>query len=95
METKEYAELRIGDTVGDTERTVIACTKKNERVVGDVYATWVAICLDSEALHPYVVWTVVARPEGWLATNGDYCQNIIDAIRMYKARGGFIHNDLD
>ena len=43
METlNENKELAIGDTVA--YRTVIAETKLHERVVGDCYATWVAIC---------------------------------------------------
>jgi hypothetical protein len=89
METNtlnEYNELRIGDTVA--ERTVIAYTKRNERIVGDVYASWVAVCVDETAFHPYVVWTVVARPEGWYAEQGDYCKTLDEALGAYKKRGG-------
>lgn len=84
----EYSELRIGDKVGSTQRMVIAYTKRNERVVGDCYATWVAICVEETEFHPYVVWTVVARPEGWLAESGDYCKTIDEALEAYKKRGG-------
>lgn len=87
-ELHEYNELRIGDKVGDLERTVIAYTKRNERIVGDVYATWVAICALEEAFHPYVVWTIVARPNGWHAENGDYCKTLDEALEAYKLRGG-------
>jgi hypothetical protein len=84
----EYNELRIGDKVGTTGRMVIAYTKRGERIVGDSYATWVAICVDDTEYHPYVVWTVIARPEGWCAEGGDYCFTLDDALVAYKARGG-------
>ena len=91
METNtlnEYNELRIGDIVGDTKRTVIACTKRGERIVGDSYATWVAICHKEGEYHPYVVWTVIARPNGWLAEGGDYRSTLEEAVEAYKGRGG-------
>ncbi len=92
METNtlnEYNELRIGDKVGSGgERMVIALTKRNERIVGELYATWIAICVDETAFHPYAVWTVVARPEGWHAEQGDYCKTLDEALVAYKERGG-------
>ena len=87
METNtlnEYSELRIGDKVGSTQRTVVAHTKRSERVVGDCYATWVALCVEETAFHPYVIWTVVARPEGFYAESGDYCSTIEEAVIAYK-----------
>lgn len=84
----EYNELRIGDLVGHTQRTVIAYTKRHDRVVGDVYASWIAICVDKTALHPYVVWTIIARPEGFVAESGDYCSTLEQALIAYKERGG-------
>jgi hypothetical protein len=92
METNtlnEYNELRIGDKVGEpTARTVIAYTKRGERIVGETYASWITICAEEEAFHPYVVWTVVARPEGWYAEQGDYCKTLDEALEAYKKRGG-------
>ncbi|MEY4332669.1 MAG: hypothetical protein RLZZ196_1407 [Bacteroidota bacterium] len=81
-------ELRIGDVVGDTKRMVIASTKKTDRVPGDSYATWVAICCKEGEYHPYVVWTVIARPEGFAAETGDYCSTLDEAVTIYKKRGG-------
>ena len=81
-------ELRIGDIVGTTNRMVIACTKRSERIPGDTYATWVAICCKEGEYHPYVVWNIIARPEGFVAENGDYCFTIEDAIVIYKKRQG-------
>lgn len=81
-------ELRIGDIVGSTNRTVIVSTKKRHRIPGDSYAVWVAICHKDGELHPYVVWDVIARPEGFVAEHGDYCSNIEEAINSYTRRGG-------
>ena len=81
-------ELHIGDIVGDTNRIVIACTKKADRVPEDSYAYWVTICLKVEAHHPYVVWNVIARPEGFSSVDGDYCFTLQEAVTIYKKRGG-------
>ena len=87
METlNENKELAIGDTVA--YRTVIAETKLHERVVGDCYATWVAICHNANEYHKYAVWTVVARPEGWHAEQGNYCHTFTEAVKKYVERGG-------
>lgn len=85
----EYNELRIGDVVGSgTRRMVIAHTKRYDREVGEHYASWVAICHAEGEFHPYVVWTVIARPEGWHAEQGDYCSTLEEALVAYKKRGG-------
>jgi hypothetical protein len=83
-----FNELHLGDIVGSTSRMVIACTKKTERVPGDCFATWVAICVKEEELHPYVVWDIIARPEGFHAENGNYAQTLQHAVDYYKKRGG-------
>jgi hypothetical protein len=92
METNtlnEYNELHIGDKVGSGgERMVIAHTKLHNRIVGDCYATWIAICVDETGLHPYAIWNVIARPDGWLAESGDYCSTLEEALVAYKERGG-------
>ena len=86
--SNEDKELRIGDIVGHTNRTVIALTKISERLKNDSYASWIAICILDAELHPYVVWTVIARPEGWSCESGNYCLNIDEAVAIYKKRGG-------
>jgi hypothetical protein len=84
-----FAELKIGDTLNNGTATVIACTKRYDRVIGDTYASWVAICAKRpDDYHPYVVWNVVARPEGWSAGNGDYCTTLVSATEYYTERGG-------
>ncbi len=84
----EYSELQIGDLVGDTGRTVVAATKRGERIEGDSYAYWIAICHKASEYHPYVVWTVIARPSGFIAEQGDYCLTISEAVKVYNERGG-------
>jgi hypothetical protein len=69
---------------------VIAATQKAERVEGDSYAYWVAICHKEGEYHPYAVWNVIARPEGFIAEQGDYCFTISEAIEVYAQRGGEI-----
>lgn len=83
-----FAELEIGQTVLDGNATVVNCTKLRNRVVGDVYASWVAVCVREHNLHPFVVWTVIARPEGFIAESGDYCETLENALSFYEARGG-------
>ena len=81
-------ELSVGSTING-KATVIACRKIRERVVGDTYATWVALCVKSiDDYHPYVVWTVSARPEGMSAGNGDYAFTLAEGIEFYEKRGG-------
>lgn len=81
-------ELRIGDIVGTTNRIVIASTKRAERIPEDSYAYWVTICHKEGELHPYVVWNVIARPDGFSAVDGDYCSTLEQALIQYKKRGG-------
>ena len=82
-----YAELIIGETFDD-DAVVVTCTKRSNRVEGDSYATWVAVCVRQDDLHPYVVWNVIARPNGFMRERGDYCQDLSEAIEYYRNRGG-------
>jgi hypothetical protein len=84
----EYNELRIGDFISPANRMVIAYTKRTDRVLNDTYASWVAICAKQDELHPYVVWTIIARPTGFVAESGDYCLTLEEAVKAYKKRGG-------
>jgi len=43
IKVTEASELRFGEEIAAGVR-VIACTKKSDRMVGIVYASWVAIC---------------------------------------------------
>lgn len=81
-----FAELQIGDVVNGA--VVVFCKKTYDRVIGDVYASWTALLMRDHHLHPYVVWDVVARPEGFATFHGDYCANVDEAVEAYKKRGG-------
>ena len=84
----QYNELHIGDIVGDTKRIVIACTKLGERIPGDSYARWITICFKEDVRHPYVVWDVIAKSEGFSAHHGEYAETLEQAVVIYKSRGG-------
>ena len=68
--------------------------KTRERVKGDTYAMWHVLCerdfLDGDevVIHPYIVWTLIARPEGWSFNGGDYCSTYEEAEEIYKSRLG-------
>lgn len=81
-------QLHIGDIVGDTKRIVIACQKIRDRVPGDSYAAWVAICAKDGEYHPYVVWYVYATRNGFHAELGDYCFTLKEALEAYNGRIG-------
>jgi hypothetical protein len=87
---KTMNEVTVGTVVNDTA-VVMLCKKKFDRVVGDCFATWLALCFNPANLfHPYVVWNVIARPEGFVAESGDYRKTLNDALDAYKVRGGEI-----
>jgi hypothetical protein len=89
IKVTEASELQLGDVIANGVR-VIACTKKSDRMVGIVYASWVAICAVENDPHAnFVVWTVIATEDyGWVRESGDYCTSIIEAIKHYQSRGG-------
>lgn len=66
--------------------------KIRERVKGDTYATWNVLCerdeydKDELVVHPFIVWTLVARPEGWSFASGDYYATYEEALKNYKKR---------
>lgn len=82
------------DMAGDHEKWVRIrdYSKVKERVKGDTFATWTVLCerdmLDSEevVIHPYIVWTLIARPEGWSFSSGEYFADFEEALEAYKAR---------
>ena len=83
-----FAELTLGEVIAP-EITVLALTKKNDRVIDDSFASWITVCYTpNNALHKFTVWTVVARPTGWERYNGDYCETLTQAITHYSGRGG-------
>jgi hypothetical protein len=83
-----FAELKLGEVIA-TEITVLALTKKNDREIGDSYASWITVCYNpTNPFHKFAVWTVVARPSGWERYSGDYCTTLTEAVACYSERGG-------
>lgn len=73
--------------------TVLRCKQLRERIVGDTYASWIALLEtnDSTSYHRYVTWVVIARPDGWLAESGHYFtdDDFERAVGDYDMRGGW------
>jgi hypothetical protein len=78
-------ELEAGDTLNNGA-VVIACEKRGNRVPGDSYAWWTAVCEWAESHHPFVIWTVIARENGYLAEAGSYFMTKEEALLAYEAR---------
>jgi hypothetical protein len=89
IKVTEASELNVGDEIAYGVR-VVARTKKCDRMVGVIFASWIAICaVDNDAHANYVVWTVVATNDyGWSRESGTYCTSIIEAVADYVSRGG-------
>jgi hypothetical protein len=71
--------------------TVVVCTKTSDAVQNECYATYIAVCVrDGENFHDYAVWTVIDRPEGFVAERGDYRHTLTEAIGCYENRRGVL-----
>lgn len=67
--------------------TIVRFKKMRERIKGDTYATWVVLAeRGPEEFDPYVVWNLIARPEGWSYDQGDYYKMLASAERKYEQR---------
>ena len=63
--------------------------RTGERIVGDSYASWTVIAERSDDVRdPYVVWTLVARPNGWHLEGGTYCTELSEAELAFSHRIG-------
>ena len=72
-------------TVVNTTAVVLKCQKQFDRVVGDCFASWLTICFDgANPNHPFVVWNVIARPEGFHAERGDYRKTLTEALDAHE-----------
>lgn len=66
--------------------------KVMERVKGETYATWTVLCerdfvdMEEQVIHPFIVWTLIARPEGWAFSSGDYFADFEQALKAYNDR---------
>ena len=86
---KTYEELAIGDVLhSPAGAKVIRRYKKSHREPNSMFATWTAVCEWTDTFTPFVVWTIIARPEGFVAESGSYCKTIEQAIEVYNNRVG-------
>ena len=82
-----FNELSLGDILPNGAK-VLALTKIGNREIRETYASWITICHRDNEYHPYVVWTVIARPEGFSPCSGDYVFDMTEASKHYERRGG-------
>lgn len=87
--TPEYRLACQGLTinVNGQDLTILDLVKRSERVVGDCYASWLVLVeRDSSHRDPFVVWTLVARPEGWHLESGTYCRTEEEGREAFSRR---------
>jgi hypothetical protein len=83
-----HAELAVGNKLSHGRVTVIDCTKEAQYVKGGLYSTWTALCVCEDDYMPYVVWTIIARPEGFVRESGEYSKTLKEAMAIYDNRRG-------
>jgi hypothetical protein len=89
---KTTAQLTVGYVLDKPSGAkVLECHQMAKRVYDDTFAIWIAVCHWAENTHhPFVVWNIIARPEGFVAERGDYCSTLEQALGTYKKRVGDI-----
>ena len=61
--------------------------KKSERIVGDSFASWIVLFeRDASNRDPWVVWRLIARPEGWSLESGNYCMTEEEGRKAFALR---------
>lgn len=67
---------------------LIAFTGKGAASNGS-YAYGVGLFVRSDSYQPYVVWTVILKPDGsWVTESGAYRSTIGEGVEAYERRGG-------
>lgn len=77
-------EIRIGETLFNTNRIVIASHKISKEIHNQSYDEYVVICANHDEYHKYVVWNVFDRPEGWYVCNGQYFHSLQQAVSCWE-----------
>ncbi len=76
-----FAELTVGAVLTNGASVVALRKLRGYDPVGGMYAAWRAVCVrPGTNFHDYVIWTVNARPEGFVAANGSYHHDLWDAL---------------
>lgn len=80
----EHAVLTPG-TIINNGASIVDCIQVADRISGDTFSSWRALCVrPGKNFHDYVIWTVVARPDGWHAESGDYFHDLDQALSMLR-----------
>lgn len=73
--------------VNGQDLTVLDLVKRSERVIGDCYASWLVLVeRDKSHRDPWVVWTLIARPDGWMLESGTYCMTEEEGRKAFAER---------
>lgn len=73
--------------VNGEDLTILDLVKRSERVVGDCFASWLVLVeRDSSNRDPWVVWTLIARAEGWVLESGTYCMTEAEGRKAFADR---------
>lgn len=74
------------DVQGVGKVRIVDFVRTGERIVGDVFASW-KVLVERESSHdPFVVWTLVATTNGFIANHGSYCETLEQARKAYESR---------
>ena len=61
--------------------------KRSERVIGDCFASWLVLVeRDSSHRDPWVVWSLIASPNGWTLESGSYCMTEEEGRKGFALR---------
>jgi hypothetical protein len=73
--------------VNNQDLLILDLVKRTERVVGDCYASWTVLFeRDSSHRDPWVVWNLIARPDGWMVESGSYCMTEEEGRKAFALR---------
>ena len=74
------------DVKGVGKVRIVDFVRKGERIIGDVYASWKVLVERDDSREPFVVWTLVAREDGFMVQSGSYCTTLEQARKAYESR---------
>ena len=74
--------------VNGNDLVILACVKRSERIIGDSFASWHVLVERDPNKHrdPFVVWRLIARPEGWHLESGTYCATFDEGWKAFGDR---------
>jgi hypothetical protein len=80
-------EPYVGQVLANADDAEILALRQINETNNGIYASWTVLCrLPRNTYTPYVVWTLIDRPEGWYCCRGDYFRSEPEATRRYGKR---------